>query len=160
MVGARFAWITALMRQYGCYQPVALLRCYGWPDRHWSILVIMTRMLQWRPSALWHWSVSCLFSFSWQCPTDSLLGSGQAGVCWPIKDSIPWSLNQVLVVLAVCAGAKSCWKIKSASPRSQSLEKNWRGTECKMLEVQCEVSTICVGLGSHVICWCWSTVLY
>ena len=120
----------------------------------------MTRMLQWRPSALWHWSVSCLFSFSWQCPTDSLLGSGQAGVCWPIKDSIPWSLNQVLVVLAVCAGAKSCWKIKSASPRSQSLEKNWRGTECKMLEVQCEVSTICVGLGSHVICWCWSTVLY
>ncbi|XDV52227.1 hypothetical protein PO909_020972 [Leuciscus waleckii] len=28
-----------------------------------------------------------------------------------------------------------------------------------MLEVQCEVSTVCVGLGSHVIGWCWSTVL-
>ncbi len=28
----------------------------------------------------------------------------------------PWSLNQLLVALAVCAGARSCWKIKSASP--------------------------------------------
>ncbi len=28
----------------------------------------------------------------------------------------PWSLNQLLVLLAVWAGAKSCWKMKSASP--------------------------------------------
>ncbi len=28
----------------------------------------------------------------------------------------PWSLNQLLVPLAVWAGAKSCWKIKAASP--------------------------------------------
>ncbi len=28
----------------------------------------------------------------------------------------PWSLNQLLVPLAVSAGAKSCWKMKSASP--------------------------------------------
>ncbi len=28
----------------------------------------------------------------------------------------PWSVNQLLVPLAVCAGAKSCWKMKSASP--------------------------------------------
>ncbi len=27
-----------------------------------------------------------------------------------------WSLNQLLVPLAVWAGAKSCWEIKSASP--------------------------------------------
>ncbi len=27
----------------------------------------------------------------------------------------PWSLNQLLVPLAVCAGAKSCWKMNSAS---------------------------------------------
>ena len=38
------------------------------------------------------------------------------------------------------------------------MEEEWRGTHCKMLEVQCEVSTVCVDLGSHVICWCWSTV--
>ena len=29
---------------------------------------------------------------------------------------IPWSLNQVLVLLTVWAGAKSCWKMKSATP--------------------------------------------
>ncbi len=27
----------------------------------------------------------------------------------------PWSFNQLLVLLAVWAGAKSCWKMKSAS---------------------------------------------
>ncbi len=37
--------------------------------------------------------------------------------------------------------------------RSQSLEE-----ECMLLEVQCEVSTVCDDLGCHVICWCWSTV--
>ncbi len=28
----------------------------------------------------------------------------------------PWSLNQLLVPLAVWAGTKSCWKMKLASP--------------------------------------------
>ncbi len=28
----------------------------------------------------------------------------------------PWSLNQLLVPLAVWAGARSCWKIKPVSP--------------------------------------------
>ena len=42
--------------------------------------------------------------------------------------------------------------------RSQSLEEEWRGTESMLLEVQCEVSTVCDDLGCHVICWCWSTV--
>ncbi len=30
-----------------------------------------------------------------------------------LRTGIPWSLNQVLVALALCAGAKSCWKMKS-----------------------------------------------
>ncbi len=34
----------------------------------------------------------------------------------------PWSFNQFLVLLAVCAGAKSCWKMKSASLKSWSAE--------------------------------------
>ncbi len=34
----------------------------------------------------------------------------------------PWSFNQLLVLLAVWAGAKSCWKIKSASLKSWSAE--------------------------------------
>uniref|UniRef100_A0A8C5A444 C-type lectin domain-containing protein n=1 Tax=Gadus morhua TaxID=8049 RepID=A0A8C5A444_GADMO len=32
------------------------------------------------------------------------------------RRGIPWSLNQVLVDLALCAGAKSCWKMKSSPP--------------------------------------------
>ncbi len=32
------------------------------------------------------------------------------------KTVTPWSLNQLLVPLAVWAGAKSFWKMKSASP--------------------------------------------
>ncbi len=34
----------------------------------------------------------------------------------------PWSFNQLLVLLAVWAGAKSCWKMKSASLKSWSAE--------------------------------------
>ncbi len=36
----------------------------------------------------------------------------------------PWSFNQLLVLLAVWAGAKSCWKMKSASLKSWSAEAN------------------------------------
>ncbi len=34
----------------------------------------------------------------------------------------PWSFNQLLVLLAVCADAKSCWITKSASLKSWSAE--------------------------------------
>ncbi len=34
----------------------------------------------------------------------------------------PWSFNQLLVLLVVWAGAKSCWKMKSASLESWSAE--------------------------------------
>ncbi len=36
----------------------------------------------------------------------------------------PWSFNQLLVLLAVWAGARSCWKMKSASLKSWSAEGN------------------------------------
>ncbi len=42
--------------------------------------------------------------------------------------------------------------------RSQSLQEECSYTESMLLEVQCEVSTVCDDLGCHVICWCWSTV--
>ncbi len=38
------------------------------------------------------------------------------------QSSTPWSFNQLLVLLAVWAGAKSCWKMKSASLKSWSAE--------------------------------------
>ncbi len=38
--------------------------------------------------------------------------------------STPWSFNQLLVLLAVWTGAKSYWKMKSASLKSWSAEGN------------------------------------
>ncbi len=36
-----------------------------------------------------------------------------------------------------------------------SLEEDWRGTESKQLEVQCEVSEVRDDLGCRDVCWCW-----
>ncbi len=36
----------------------------------------------------------------------------------------PWPFNQLLVLLAVWAGAKSCWKMKSPSLKSWSVEES------------------------------------
>ncbi len=41
----------------------------------------------------------------------------------------PWSFNQLLVLLAVWAGAKSCWKMKSASLKSWSAEGSMKGSK-------------------------------
>ncbi len=41
-----------------------------------------------------------------------------------------------------------------------SLEEEWRGTESKLLEVQCEVSEVRDDLGCRDVCWCWSIVFY
>ncbi len=43
---------------------------------------------------------------------------------------------------------------------NQGLEEEWRGTESKLLEVQCEVSEVSDDSGCCEVCWCWSTVFY
>ncbi len=37
-----------------------------------------------------------------------------------------------------------------------SLEEDWRDTESKLLEVQCEVFKVSDDLGCRDVCWCWS----
>ncbi len=41
---------------------------------------------------------------------------------------------------------------------NQGLEEDWRGTESKLLEVQCP--KVSDDLGCRDVCWCWSTVFY
>ncbi len=41
-----------------------------------------------------------------------------------------------------------------------SLEEEWRGTESKLLEVQCEVSEFSDDLWCRDVCWCCSIVFY
>ncbi len=45
----------------------------------------------------------------------------------------PWSFNQLLVLLAVWAGAKSCWKMKSASLKSWSVEGSMKCSKTSWL---------------------------
>ncbi len=47
-------------------------------------------------------------------------------VCTPVKHTNTWSFNQLLVLLAVWPGAKSCWKMKSASLKSWSAEESMK----------------------------------
>ncbi len=51
----------------------------------------------------------------------------------------PWSFNQLLVLLAVWAGAKSCWKMKSVSLNSWSAEGSMKCSNISCKRVQ----------------WCW-----
>ncbi len=51
----------------------------------------------------------------------------------------------------------SCWS-RDSSPQSQVISPTLYPLEPRLLEVQCEVSTVSDELGCHIICWCWSTV--
>ncbi len=83
---------------------MALLRWYGSPgffDSGLQVICIVASGVSHRPLEIAH-----RFSMGFR--------SGEfAGQSSTVT---PWSLNQLLVPLAVWAGAKSCWKMKSASP--------------------------------------------
>ncbi len=54
--------------------------------------------------------------FLFTIPHRFSMGLRSGEIAGQLRTGIPWSLNQVLVALALCEGAKSCWKMKSASP--------------------------------------------
>ncbi len=63
------------------------------------------------------------------------------------------------------SGPKSSFQIKvnfafHLEIKVWSLEEEWRGTESKLLEVQCKVSEVSDDLGCRDVCWCWSIVFY
>ncbi len=82
---------------HGVDQSVALLRCYESPGCFDSGLQLI-----------------CIVG-SGVSHLDSL-GFRSGEFAGQSSTVTPWSLNQLLVALAVWAGAKSCWKMKSASP--------------------------------------------
>ncbi len=89
---------------HGVDQSVALLRCYESPGCSDSGL-----------------SSSALLGLAYRIflftiPHRFSMGLRSGELAGQLRTGIPWSLNQVLVALALCAGAKSCWKMKSASP--------------------------------------------
>ncbi len=85
----------------------------------------------WKSISLWHCSgvmraqVALIVAFSssallglayriflFTIPHRFSMGLRSGEFAGQLRTGIPWSLNQVLVALALCAGAKSCWKMK------------------------------------------------
>ncbi len=89
---------------HGGDQPVALLRC----NEAQAALIAA-----FRSSALLG-LVSLIFLLT--IPHRLSMGFNSGEFASQSSTVTPWSLNQLLVPLAVWAGAKSCWKLKSASP--------------------------------------------
>ncbi len=78
----------------------------------------------------------------------------QKHLTWAVEKK-NWTVAQWSKVL-FSDESKICISFGNQGPRVW--RKSHRSTESMLLEVQCEVSTVCDDLGCHVICWCWSTV--
>ena len=105
LVGAPFAWITAAMQRG--MESISLWHCSGVMRAQVALIVAF--------------SSSALLSLAYRIflftiPHRFSMGLRSGEFAGQLRTGIPWSLNQVLAALALCAGAKSCWKIKSASP--------------------------------------------
>ncbi len=66
------------------------------------------------------WSSLCIWFFNCDDFADSLWGFWSSEFVGQSSTPTPWSFYQLLVLMAVRAGAKSCWKMKSASLKSWS----------------------------------------
>ncbi len=92
---------------HGGDQFVALLRWYGSPGFFDSGLQLICIF----------WSIVSHF------PLDRFSMGFRSGEFAGQSSTVtPWSFYQLLMLLAVWAGAKSCWKMKSASLKSWSAE--------------------------------------
>ncbi len=105
LVGPPFAWITASMRRG--MEAISLWHCSGVMEAQVALIAAF------RSSALLG-LVSLVFLLTIPHRFSMGFRSGEFAGQWSTVTS--WSLNQLLVPLAVWAGAKSCWKMKSASP--------------------------------------------
>ncbi len=100
LVGAPFALITASIRRG--MEVISLWHCWGGMEA-WVALIAGLQVICIVGSGV--------SSSSWQS-----MGFRSGEFAGQSSTVTPWSLNQLLVPLAVWAGAKSCWKMKSASP--------------------------------------------
>ncbi len=109
----------------------------------------------------WSWS-QCIKSHHAQTSS----GKGLPSHFWNrnnVRSILPGLRRKITGLLL--SGPKSSFQIKvhfafNLEIKVWVLEEEWRGTESKLLEVQCKVSTVGDDLGCHVICWCWSIVFY
>ncbi len=111
LVGASFALITASIR-HGM-GVISLWHCWGGMESQVSLTVAF--------SSSAFFGLLFLF-FLLTIPHIFSIGFRSGEFAGQSSTPTPWSFNQLLVFLAVWAGAKSCWKMKSASSKSWSAE--------------------------------------
>ncbi len=109
LVGPPLEWITASMRRG--MEVISLWHCSGVMEAKVALISAF------RSNALLD-LVSFIFLLT--IPHRFSMGFRSSEFAGQSSTPTPWSFNQLLVPLAVWAGAKSCWKIKSASPESLS----------------------------------------
>ncbi len=129
LVGAPFALITASIR-HGM-EVIRLWHCWGGMEAQVSLTVAF--------------SLSAFFGllflvFLLTIPHIFSMWSRSGEFAGQSSTPTPWSFNQLLVLLAVWAGAKSCWKMKSASLKSWSAEESMKCS--KMSWQMCAVTLV------------------
>ncbi len=105
LVGPPFAWTTASM--WRGMEAISLWHCSGVMEAQVALIAAF------RSSELLG-LVSLIYLLT--IPNRLSMGFRSGEFAGQSSTVTPWSLNQLLVPLAVWAGAKSCCKIKSASP--------------------------------------------
>ncbi len=107
---------------HGGDQFVALLRWYGSPGFFDSGLQLICIF----------WSL--VFILLLTIPHRLSMGFRSGEFAGQSSTPTPWSFNQLLVLLAVWAGTKSCWKMKSLSVVQEWLNKRNTTTVAKFLD--------------------------
>ncbi len=121
LVGAPIAWITASIRRG--MEVISLWHCWGGMEAHVSLTVAFS-------SSTFFGLLFLIFLLT--IPHRFSMGFRSGEFAGQSRTPTPWSFNQLLVLLAVWAGAKSCWKMKSASLKSWSVEGSmFLVSECK-----------------------------
>ncbi len=123
LVGPPFAWITASLRRG--MEAISLWHCSGVIEAQIALIAAF------RSSALLG-LVSLIFLLT--IPHRFSMGFTSGEFAGQSITVTPWSLNQLLVPLAVWAGAKSCWKMKSESPKSLSAEGSMKCSKNILLD--------------------------
>ncbi len=119
LVGAPFALITASIRRG--MEVISLWHCWGGMEAQVSLAVASS-------SSAFCGLLFLIFLLTISHISSLRFRSGEfAGQSSTVT---PCSFNQLLVLLAVWAGDKSCWKMKSASLKSWSAEEAYSAPKC------------------------------
>ncbi len=105
-------------------------------------------------------------NWSWSHHARTSSGKGLPSHYWKsniVRRILPGLRRKITGLLL--SGQKSSFQIKvnfafNLEIKIWSLEEDCRGTESKLLEVQCEVSTVSDDFGCRDVCWCWSILFY